>query len=267
MDVEVLGCNKDKLSVVFKGAQPTFVNALRRIIMADIPIPAIEKVYIAENTSVLYDEILAHRLGMIPMKGGETILPPEQCSCGGKGCNLCESVLTLEVEAKEDDMVVYSGRLKAEGSVFPANNDIPIVKLNAGQKIALMAYARLGRGREHAKWQPVSACVIKYEPVISILENCDLCGICVNECPRGILRINDKKLSVISTWDCSLCKVCEEVCPKSAIKVSYNNNVSRLTIETTGSRSNEELLLLACSYLINKCESLRSSIQSSLEGS
>ncbi|MGQ9759131.1 MAG: DNA-directed RNA polymerase subunit D [Candidatus Methanomethylicaceae archaeon] len=265
MDVEVLGSSKDRLSVVFRGVQPTFVNALRRIIMADIPIPAIEKVYIAENTSVLYDEILAHRLGMIPLRGGETIVPTDECSCGGKGCNLCESVIILEVEAKEDNVIVYSGRLKAEGSVFPANNDIPIVKLNAGQKVALVAHARLGRGREHAKWQPVSACVIKYEPMISILENCDLCGICVKACPRRILEINDKRLRVTSAWDCSLCRVCEEVCPKSAIKVSYNENVSRLTIETTGSRSNEELLLLACSHLIRKCESLRSSIKSVLE--
>lgn len=260
MDVEVLGSNNDQLSVVFREAQPTFLNAIRRIIMADIPIPAIEKVYVGENTSVSYDEVLAHRLGMIPMRGGETLVPPDQCGCGGKGCNLCESVLTLEVEAKEDNVIVYSGRLKADGSVFPANNDIPIAKLNAGQKIVLVAHARLGTGREHAKWQPVSACVIKYEPVISIQSNCDLCGICVERCPRKILRIDEKSLKATSIWDCSLCKICEEVCPKSAIKISYNDKVSRLTVETTGSRSNEELILSAFAYLIKKCESLRGSL-------
>ncbi|MEM4720796.1 MAG: DNA-directed RNA polymerase subunit D [Candidatus Methanomethylicaceae archaeon] len=268
MDVEVLGSTNDQLSVIFRGAQPTFVNAIRRIIMAEIPIPAIEKVYVAENTSVLYDEILAHRLGMIPMRGGEALIPPDQCNCGGKGCGFCESVLTLEVEAKEDNVVVYSGRLKAEGSVFPANNDIPIVKLNSGQKIALVAHARLGRGKEHAKWQPVSACVIKYEPVVSIQADCDLCGICVERCPRKILEINEneKKLAVRSIWDCSLCKVCEEVCPKSAIKVSYNDKTSRLTIETTGSKSNEELLISAFDFLIKKCESLKNSIGGATNG-
>lgn len=266
MDVEVLGSNNDQLSIIFRGAQPTFVNAIRRIIMAETPIPAIEKVYIAENTSVLYDEILAHRLGMIPMRGGENLLPPDQCSCGGKGCSFCEAALTLEVEAKEDNTIVYSGRLKAEGSVFPANNDIPIVKLNNGQKIALVAHARLGTGKEHAKWQPVSACVLKYEPVISVNKDCDLCGICVERCPRKILEIDGKKLNVRSIWDCSLCKVCEEVCPKSAIKVSYNDKTSRLTIETTGSRSNEELLISAFTLLIKKCESLRNFIGGATNG-
>jgi len=268
MNVEVLGSANDQLSVIFRGVQPTFVNAIRRIIMAEIPIPAIEKVYVAENTSVLYDEILAHRLGMIPMRGGENLTIPDQCSCGGKGCSSCESSLTLEVEAKEDNVVVYSGRLKAEGTVFPANNNIPIVVLNTGQKIAIVAHARLGTGREHAKWQPVSACVIKYEPVITVNTDCDLCGICVERCPRKILEINEneKKLSVRSIWSCSLCKVCEEVCPRSAIKISYNDKVSRLTIETTGSKSNEELLMSAFDLLIRKCELLRNSIGGAASG-
>ncbi|MCX8169702.1 MAG: DNA-directed RNA polymerase subunit D [Candidatus Methanomethyliaceae archaeon] len=266
MEVESITSENDKLHVIIKGAHPAFVNAIRRIIMADLYIPAIDKVYIAENTSVLYDEIIAHRLRMIPLRGGENLNIPEKCSCNGKGCPFCEVALSLDVEAKENFSIVYSGRLKSEGNVYPVNNDIPIVKLNAGQKISLVAYARLGKGRYHAKWQPVSICVVKYEPVISINENCDLCGICVEKCLKKVLEIKENKLVVKSIWACSLCKVCEEVCPKAAIKVSYNDRSARLTLETTGSRTNEELLLMACNYLAQRCGELREIIKSIMEG-
>jgi DNA-directed RNA polymerase subunit D len=262
MEVEVLSTTNDQLKLLVQGMEPTFMSAIRRIIMSEVPIPAIDKVYIAENTSVLYDEMLAHRLGLIPLKGGETLTLPERCGCDNKGCNLCESVLTLEVEAKEDNSIVYSGRLKAEGLVFPANNDIPIVKLNSGQKLALVAHARLGLGKEHAKWQPVSVCVVKYEPVVSIDSNkCELHAVCVEECPKKILAVKGKNLTVTSIWDCSLCKVCEEVCPNSAIKVSYNDRNSELIVETTGSISTEELVLAACEVLLHKCEELKNSIK------
>jgi DNA-directed RNA polymerase subunit D len=253
-----------QLHLIFKGADLAFVNAIRRIIMADLLIPAIDKVYIFENTSILHDEILAHRLSMIPLKGGENLVPPDKCNCGGKGCPQCEAILSLEVEASENFTIVYSNKLKSEGSVYPVSENIPIVKLNAGQKISLEAHARLGKGRDHAKWQPVSVCVIKYQPVISINEKCDVCGICVERCPKKILEVKNKKLIVTSIWKCSLCKVCEEVCPNSAINVSYNDNVLQLTIETTGSRSNEDLLIMACEYLINKCEELKESINSAI---
>ncbi|MEM0231877.1 MAG: DNA-directed RNA polymerase subunit D [Candidatus Methanomethylicaceae archaeon] len=266
MEVESICSNNEQLHIIIKGAHPSFVNAIRRIIMADLYIPAIDKVYIAENTSVLYDEIIAHRLSMIPLKGGENLNIPEKCSCKGKGCPLCEAALFLDVEAKEDFSIVYSGRLKSEGSVYPVSNNIPILKLNTGQKISLVAYARLGRGKDHAKWQPVSICVVKYEPIVLINENCDLCGICVEKCPKKILEIKENKLLVKSIWTCSLCKVCEEICPKNAIKVSYNEKKARLTLETTGSRSNEELLIMACDYLVQKCKELREAIESTIEG-
>jgi DNA-directed RNA polymerase subunit D len=268
MDIEILSSNIDQLKLLVQGVEPTFMNAIRRIIMSEVPVPAIDKVYIAENTSVLYDEILAHRLGLIPLKGGETLTLPEKCNCGNKGCNLCESVLTLEVEAKEDNTIVYSGRLKAEGSVFPANNDIPIVKLNSGQKLALVAHARLGQGKEHAKWQPVSVCVVKYEPIVSIdTKKCEQSGICIEECPKKILVMKGKNLTVTSIWDCSLCKVCEEVCPNLAIKVSYNDKNSQLIVETMGSISTEELVLAACEVLLRKCEELKNSIKDLPEAS
>lgn len=268
MDIKILSSSEDQLKLVVKDIDPTFMNSLRRTIMAEVRIPAIEKVYIAENTSVLYDDILAHRLGLIPLKGGESLAPAEGCACGEKGCPQCESVLTLDVEAQEDGSMVYSGRLKAEGSVFPANNNILLVELNAGQKITLEAHARLGTGKEHAKWQPVSAAAVQFEPVITIDKNsCNLCADCVKQCPKNVLAIENKNVIVTSLWDCSMCKVCEEICPSSSVKVSHNERNSLLYIETTGSMTNDELILAACDRILRKAADLKNSIKELPEAS
>ncbi len=263
MDVEVISSADEQLKVVMKGVEPTFMNTLRRIIMADVAIPAIEKVYIAENTSVLYDDILAHRLGLIPLKGGEALTLIEKCDCDRKGCAKCESILTMEVEAKEDNFLVYSGRLKSEGALFPANNNIPLAELNAGQKITLEAHARLGTGREHAKWQPVSACTVTLEPVITIdRSKCKGAAVCIEACPKKVLALRDKRLIVTSLWDCPMCKLCEELCPNGAIEISHNDKTSMLTVETTGSLTNNELVQAACDLVLQKCDELGKALKS-----
>ncbi len=262
MDVEILGTNGGQLRVMVKDVDPSFMNALRRITMSEIPTPAIEKVYIAENTSVLYDEVIAHRLGLIPLKGGDSLVPADKCQCEGKGCALCESILSLEVEATGEKQVAYSGRLKPEGSVFPANNEIQIAELDAGQRLTLEAHARLGTGKEHAKWQPVSVCVVRYEPVVTIdMEKCNLCGDCIKQCPKKVLVEDSKKIVFTSKMDCNLCRACEEVCPESAVKVSHNERNAELIVETTGTETNEKLVQKACEILLKKCDDLRNAIK------
>src|SRR5260370_5937712 len=126
---------------------------------------AIEDVMIRENSSVMYDEILAQRLGLIPSTTAQTYNPPEQCTCKSeRGCEKCRASLSLEVEASDPVEVVYSANLKPENpEVKPVSDKVPIVKLAQGQRIKLEAYARLGRGRDHAKWQPASACTYSYD--------------------------------------------------------------------------------------------------------
>lgn len=268
MDVEVLGNVGAQFRLIARGVEPSFINAIRRTVLADVDVPAVDKVFIAENSGVLYDEIIAHRIGLIPLKGGEGLLRPSECSCGGKGCQMCEAALTLEVEAPEDNYTVYSGRLKPEGSVFVANNDIPIAVLNKGQRIVLVAHARLGSGRDHAKWQPVSAAVVKYEPVIEIDESkCTLSAKCVEACPKKILFVKNKRLSVVSPWECSLCKECVSSCPNGAISVSYNPSNAMLMLESEGSLTAQELIIAACDVLEKKFESMRLALKDSKEAS
>ncbi len=166
MDIKLLTKEQDTIRFVLSDVSPAFANALRRIILAEVPVMAIEDVMILENSSVMYDEILSHRLGLIPITTDQTYNLPEECTCKSElGCEKCRASLSLEVEASDPVEVVYSSHLKPDNpEVKPVSDKVPIVKLAQGQRIKLEAYARLGRGRDHAKWQPASACTYSYDP-------------------------------------------------------------------------------------------------------
>jgi len=165
MDIKVLNREQDTLRFVLSDVSPAFANAIRRIILAEVPVMAIDDVMILENSSVMYDEILAHRLGLIPVTTDPTYNLPEECTCKSElGCEKCRASLSLEIEASDPVEVVYTSNLKPENpQVKPVSDKIPIVKLAQGQRVKLEAYARLGRGRDHAKWQPASACTYSYD--------------------------------------------------------------------------------------------------------
>ncbi len=165
MDIKLVSREQDTLRFVLSDTSPAFANALRRIIMAEVPVMAIDDVMILENNSVMYDEILAHRLGLIPVTTDQTYNLPEECTCKSElGCEKCRASFSLEIEASDPVEVVYTSHLKPENpDVRPVSDKIPIVKLAQGQRIKLEAYARLGRGNVHAKWQPVSACTYSYD--------------------------------------------------------------------------------------------------------
>lgn len=165
MDIKVLNREQDSLRFVLSDVSPAFANALRRIILAEVPVMAIDDVMILENSSVMYDEILAHRLGLIPVTTDQAYNLPEECTCKSElGCEKCRASLSLEIEASDPVEIVYSSSLKPENpEVKPVSDKIPIVKLAQGQRVKLEAYARLGRGRDHAKWQPAAASTYSYD--------------------------------------------------------------------------------------------------------
>jgi len=153
----------NSVTVQLEGLDRTYANAVRRFCISEVPSMAIDDVVILENSSVLYDEILAHRLGMIPIKTDlERYVLPEKCDCGSPlGCNKCRVLLVLDATGKDKVSTIYSGDLVSEDrDIRPISETIPLVKLARGQTVKLEAYARLGRGKEHAKWQPCSVAVL-----------------------------------------------------------------------------------------------------------
>src|ERR1700688_4166677 len=161
--VKVLQETEDTISLQLEGVDRSYASAARRFCISEVPAMAIDDIVILENSSVLYDEILAHRLGMIPLQTDlERYVLPEKCDCGNPlGCQKCRVLVVLDPAAHDKPRTVMSGDLVSEDrDIKPVSSTIPLVKLAAGQSVKLEAYARLGRAKEHAKWQPATVSVL-----------------------------------------------------------------------------------------------------------
>ena len=256
---------ESQLEMIFllEEATPGIANALRRTMLADVPTMAIDYVIIFENTSLLFDEQLAHILGQIPLTTDlEKYNLPEECSCNGAGCPLCTTTLTLEVKAEDEPITVYSRNLKPQDpDIKPVYPDIPIIKLNKGQRITLQAVAKLGTGAKHAKWQPLTTIGYKYYPTLQLSAECDLCGDCVERCPRGALRIEGNKL-VLDPISCNICKLCVEECKKEALKVAGDPTRFIFKLKSSGSLSCREIVKEAINIIIKKVTHVEENLSS-----
>jgi DNA-directed RNA polymerase subunit D len=224
-----------KMSFMLKGADASFANALRRIMMDRVPTMAIEEVEYRSNDSVLYDEMLAHRLGLVPLKADvKAYNLPADCSCKGEGCMKCQAKITLSAKGPG---VVYASKMKAKDpSIEPVYPKMILSSLLKDQEIKLEATAVLGLGKEHSKWSP-GLVWYKFKPSIDVKSSCDNCGKCVDACPVAIYELKNKKLSVDkdNVMKCHLCDACVEICPKGAITVEGSADDIIFTVESFGS--------------------------------
>ncbi|MAY24603.1 MAG: DNA-directed RNA polymerase subunit D [Thaumarchaeota archaeon] len=145
MSLQIIDQGGQKISVKLQGLPLQYVNALRRICLNGIPIFAVDTVDIYENTSILADEGISHRLGLIPLK--------TELSAIQTNNETDKIVLSLDSGVATETRTVFSNELKSQDDVIkPVSDNIPIVTLAPNQRIKFDAHARLGRGTEHAKW-------------------------------------------------------------------------------------------------------------------
>jgi DNA-directed RNA polymerase subunit D len=162
--IKILERDNNHVVIEFNDIPRQYVNALRRLSISQVPTFAIDDVVILENSSVMHDEAIAHRLGLIPLRTDlERFVMPDLCECKSTlGCSKCRVLLVLDAESQDKTKVITSAELISEDEVVkPVNNEIPIVSLAPAQKLKFEAYARLGTGKSHAKWQPTSVAVVK----------------------------------------------------------------------------------------------------------
>lgn len=163
--IELLKKDKKTGRVTFllKNANPALANALRRIMIEAVPTMAIEDVEFVQNGSALYDEVLAHRLGLVPLttdlKGYDLKGPEDELSA--------KNSVKLSLKAK-GPCTVYADELKSKDpKVKPAFPKIPLVKLLKGQELELEATAILGVGKTHVKFAPCLAWYF-YKPKVVV---------------------------------------------------------------------------------------------------
>jgi len=234
--IEIHSVLPHEIKFTLSNTDVSVANTLRRIMIAEVPTLAIDLVEFTENSTVLNDEYIAHRLGLIPIKyeDPETsrgcdcnsqFMSHRNCSCED-GCPRCEVELELDVNfdqvapnRHEHDidlpLTITSADLKSNNDcVMPAHfisteeqDDaqdlgISIVKIGPGQHLKVRCKARMGIAKEHAKWSPVAVATYRFEPIITINE--EACATLtleqkeelVDVCPDRILVLVEGKLVV-----------------------------------------------------------------------
>lgn len=282
MKIVIREHTEEAIELSVKDIPLAFLNVIRRYALAKVPTYAIDEVMVIVNTSSMFDEILSHRLALIPLRTEEVIdrirsldlALCERCSSPTPEgidedvCKECFVHMVLEAEAVTGEVTVYSGDIKSyDPNIVPVYKNIPIVILAPGQRIALEMKARVGRGLEHAKWSPATIAVTKYVADVKINKRlCNLCGKCVEICPRGVLKIENLELKVSDIYNCILCKQCVKICPSKAIDIGNVENEYILRVEGSGSLKPETIIREAVHILLNELNEFEKFIKSAVKG-
>ena len=201
----------------------SLANAIRRC-LNQIPVVAIEEVEISKNDSPLYDETIAHRIGLISLKMDKLI--DEKTS------------VKFKLSTKKEG-IVYSKELV--GGLKIVYGDIPITSLKKGQELELVATAKVGKGEEHAKFSPG---IMFYRNIVNIKIDKDCPQEVVNTCPQKILKSQNGKIIAEEDYKCDMCEACVELCEKQkkdSIKLIPTKELM-ITLESFGQLSVEEIL-------------------------
>ncbi len=248
MKIHVLNKNDTELKFLLEDSNPQFANTLRRIMMSEIPILAIDSVDVSINGSVLYNEVISHRLGLIPLVFDPKKFHFKDEHDDGKTCSMCEVVLVIN---KKGPAMVYSKDMKSsDPDVKPLFDEIPIVELFDDQKLKLEASASLGIAQNHARYQS-SIANYRYFPSVKLKGKLENQEEAVKACPKNALKIDGDKASL--TLDCDLCKECIKVAkPKNLLEIEGDNTKFIFNVESLSSLKPEQIVFSAVDILKEK---------------
>ena len=179
--VTVRSAGKSNVEFTLRNVDLALANSLRRAMLSEIPTVAIDLVEVITNTSVIPDEFLAHRLGLIPLnsENADKLLYTRDCECDGY-CDQCSITLDLRAKCSADEvMIVFADSLTKENQGPTPDIGKPVVsevdasakgrgpviaKLRKNQELHLKCIAKKGIAKEHAKWAPTAAVGFEYDP-------------------------------------------------------------------------------------------------------
>lgn len=256
-----------------EGISYSIANMLRRTLINDIPKLAIKnvsfhlgtvqketqdgKVETFNSSSPLFNEIIAHRLGLIPLPTDLKMKFRDECQHPpDQACPLCTVTYTL---SKFGPCVVYSGDLIPVGdpAFAPVEKNIPIVKLNEKQALLIDAEAVMGTAKEHARWQVTSGVSYKYHREFQVPKGHEMYSILKNECSRSIISENEGYLVVT---DDVPCMHIARLYQYKDVKVVEDDKRFIFQFETDGSLTAKDTLLVAIKRLRDRLEKIRESI-------
>lgn len=221
---------KTENQIVFTAEiEDSLANSIRRYIN-EIPVPAIDEIEIARNDSPLYDETIAHRMGLIPLKADKTVKE--------------KTTAKLELNSKKEGMV-YSGEMT--GNIKVVYDKIPITFLNKGQELEITATIRAGKGSEHSKFSPG---FLYYRNVLEIIMDEELKNEIKSACLYHEIKEKGKKIMIMDDKKNEILDICEEISLEHGKKPELEpKNDLIITLESFGQMGAEDIFINAVETL------------------
>jgi len=215
--------NKKDAQIIFTAeVEESLANAIRRYI-GQIPVLAVDEVEISRNDSPLYDETIAHRIGLLPIKTDKSVNEKTKSK--------------LKLDVKKDG-IIYSGELKGGAKIV--YEEIPITTLNKGQELNIVAMVKGGKGVKHAKFSPG---LMFYRNVVEVKVEKDCPKEIVDFCPKKIFDFEEGRVVVSESTECDMCETCIEICRKhrkDSVKLVPTKELV-ITLESFGQLEVEEI--------------------------
>ena len=243
-DVEFVERGDRKARFLVRGVTPAFANGIRRAMVADVPTMAIDTVRFIENTSVMFDEQLALRFGLIPLT-----TPPE-------GEFAEDDVVTLSIDV-EGPGTAYSGDLvSSEDLVQPADENVPIIELKDGQRLEAEADAVMSTGKDHAKHQGGVGVGYRHLQRVEVVGDLPEFEDQESQIVRGVIE-DDGELVPTSEFGHDL----TERYPGKEVRLEDVPETFVFHVETDGSFTVEELVTRAVDSIESRAQALEEAVQ------
>jgi len=243
---------KGKLSFLLKGSDEVFANTIRRLIIEEVPTLAVEDIEIKDNSSALYDEMIALRLGLIPIKTDlkSYRLPKNEDEVDEKSASC-----TLQIKLKSSKKgYVYAGDTEsADPKCTFVEEKMPIVKLLSKQKVDMVMTAVMGMGKDHTKWSPGLA-FFKQEPVLKVGKIKNPTKI-TELSTDGVFKLKNGKVELVedNIYESNLLEKYAEA--DEGITLEFSDDFV-FNVESWGQLSCKEMLSKSAEILSEKAEEL-----------
>nr|GLL32100.1 DNA-directed RNA polymerases II, IV and V subunit 3-like [Ipomoea trifida]GMD15210.1 DNA-directed RNA polymerases II, IV and V subunit 3-like [Ipomoea batatas]GMD16878.1 DNA-directed RNA polymerases II, IV and V subunit 3-like [Ipomoea batatas]GMD19667.1 DNA-directed RNA polymerases II, IV and V subunit 3-like [Ipomoea batatas]GMD21107.1 DNA-directed RNA polymerases II, IV and V subunit 3-like [Ipomoea batatas] len=286
--IKIREVKDDYMKFELRETDASMANALRRVMIAEVPTIAIDLVEIECNSTVLNDEFIAHRLGLIPLTSERAMSMrfSRDCdACDGDGqCEYCSVEFYLRVKCITDQTLDVTSKdlLSSDHTVVPVDysdsssgfgnsesKGVIIVKLRRGQELRLRAIARKGIGKDHAKWSPAATVTFMYEPDIYINEDMmDTLSLeekrsIVDSSPTKVFDIDPVTQQIVVvdaeayTYDDEVLKKIASMDKPGLIEIHAKEDSFIFTVESTGAIKASQLVLNAIDILKQKLDAVR----------
>ncbi|XP_008279737.1 DNA-directed RNA polymerases I and III subunit RPAC1 [Stegastes partitus] len=288
--IDIVHLDESSMEFDMVGIDAAIANAFRRILLAEVPTMAVEKVFIYNNTSIVQDEVLAHRLGLIPIKADPRLFEYRNAgeeSSEEEGSEIDTIQLQLKIKcsrnprASKDDSdprelylnhMVYSRDIKwvpignqadvfGDSSIGPVHDDILIAQLRPGQELDIIMHCVKGIGKDHAKFSPVATASYRLLPEITLLEpvkgeKAERLKRCFSRGVIDLEDVNGKKVAKVANSRLDTCsrEVLRHSDLKNVVKLGRVRDHFIYTVESTGILPPEVLVMEAIKVLMAKCQ-------------